>query len=122
MLIAVILVFSVVFGVKMDVEFRGGTMLTLSYQGEVDLDAVEQTVSETTGQQNLNVQTGSDIAGNQTMTITMPGSENMSTEEMDTLMQALTAQYPDNAFEENEINNVNPTIGNEFCSRAWWPW
>src|SRR5699024_9510402 len=40
-LIAVILVFSVVFGVKMDVEFRGGTMLTLSYQGEVDLDAVE---------------------------------------------------------------------------------
>ena len=117
-LIAVILVFSVVFGVKMDVEFRGGTMLTLSYQGEVDLDAVEQTVSETTGQQNLNVQTGSDIAGNQTMTITMPGSENMSTEEMDTLMQALTAQYPDNAFEENEINNVNPTIGNEFLLKS----
>ena len=117
-LIAVILVFSVVFGVKMDVEFRGGTMLTLSYQGEVDLDAVEQTVSETTGQQNLNVQTGSDIAGNQTMTITMPGSENMSTEEMDTLMQALTAQYPDNVFEENEINNVNPTIGNEFLLKS----
>ena len=40
-LIAVVVLFSFVFGVKMDVEFKGGTMLTLGYQNEIDLEAVE---------------------------------------------------------------------------------
>ena len=32
-LIAVVLVFCAVFGVKMDVEFKGGSMITLAYEG-----------------------------------------------------------------------------------------
>ena len=37
-LIAVVLVFCAVFGVKMDVEFKGGSMITLAYEGDVDLN------------------------------------------------------------------------------------
>ena len=113
-LIAVVVLFSFVFGVKMDVEFKGGTMLTLGYQNEIDLEAVETTIETATGQTDLTLQTGTDIAGNQTLTVTMPGSDNMTTEEVGALLTTLNEQYPDNAFDENEINNVNPTIGKEF--------
>lgn len=117
-LIAVVVLFSFVFGVKMDVEFKGGTMLTLSYQNEIDLEAVETTIETATGQTDLTLQTGTDIAGNQTLTVTMPGSDNMTTEEVGALLTTLNEQYPDNAFDENEINNVNPTIGKEFLLKS----
>ena len=117
-LIAVVALFCVVFGVKMDVEFKGGTMLTLGYQGTVDLQAVEQTIGTATGQSDLTLQTGTDIAGNQTLTVTMPGSDNMTTEEVDGLLTALNEQFPDSSFDENEINNVNPSIGKEFLLKS----
>ena len=117
-LIAVVVLFSFVFGVKMDVEFKGGTMLTLGYQNEIDLEALETTIETATGQTDLTLQTGTDIAGNQTLTVTMPGSDNMTTEEVVALLTTLNEQYPDNAFDENEINNVNPTIGKEFLLKS----
>ena len=117
-LIAVVVLFSFVFGVKMDVEFKGGTMLTLGYQNEIDLEVVETTIETATGQTDLTLQTGTDIAGNQTLTVTMPGSDNMTTEEVGALLTTLNEQYPDNAFDENEINNVNPTIGKEFLLKS----
>ena len=117
-LIAVVVLFSFVFGVKLAVEFKGGTMLTLGYQNEIDLEAVETTIETATGQTDLTLQTGTDIAGNQTLTVTMPGSDNMTTEEVGALLTTLNEQYPDNAFDENEINNVNPTIGKEFLLKS----
>ena len=117
-LIAVVVLFSFVFGFKMDVEFKGGTMLTLGYQNEIDLEALETTIETATGQTDLTLQTGTDIAGNQTLTVTMPGSDNMTTEEVGALLTTLNEQYPDNAFDENEINNVNPTIGKEFLLKS----
>lgn len=117
-LIVIVLVYSLVFGVSMDVEFKGGVVLTLGYENSLDLDAVEEAVSANVGQSNLNLQTGTDITGRQTLTVTLPGSENLTTDEMDSLLTSLNEQFPDNAFEENEISNVNPTIGKEFLFKS----
>lgn len=117
-LIAVVLVFSAVFGVTMDVEFKGGAMITLGYEGDVDLNDLKSTIAQSVGQSNLTLQTGTDIAGSQTLTVTLPGSETISTEELDTLIATLNEQYPDNAFIQNEVSNVNPTIGKEFLLKS----
>ena len=117
-LIAIVLVFSAVFGVSMDVEFKGGAMITLGYEGEVDLNGLKTVVADSVGQSNLTLQTGTDISGSQTLTVTLPGSETISTEELDSLIQTLNEQYPDNAFVQNEVSNVNPTIGKEFLFKS----
>ena len=117
-IVAVVLVFSAVFGVQMDVEFKGGSMITLGYQGEADLNALQGTIGSALEQQNLNLQTGSDISGNQTLIVTLPGSETVSTEELNELLTTLNAEYPDNAFVQNEVSNVNPTIGKEFLLKS----
>lgn len=117
-IIAVVLVFSVVFGVKMDVEFKGGAMVTVGYQGELDLNEAKQTIADNVGQSNLTLQIGTDIAGDQTLTITLPGSETLSTAELDSLISALNEAYPDNDFVQNEVSNVNPTIGKEFLAKS----
>ncbi|MDD6319324.1 MAG: protein translocase subunit SecF [Oscillospiraceae bacterium] len=117
-IIAVILVFSVVFGVKMDVEFKGGAMVTVGYQGDLDLNEVKQTIADNVGQSNLTLQTGTDIVGDKTLTITLPGSETLSTADLDSLIAALNEAYPESSFVQNEVSNVNPTIGTEFLAKS----
>ena len=117
-LIAVVLVFCGVFGVHMDVEFKGGSMVTLAYQGEADLNALKSTISGELNQSNLTLQTGSDISGSQTLTVTLPGSQTLTTEQLDNLLTTLNEQFPDNAFSQNEVSNVNATIGKEFLLKS----
>ena len=117
-LIAVVLVFCGIFGVKMDVEFKGGSMITLAYEGDADLNDLKSTLGTELGKSNLTLQTGSDISGNQTLTVTLPGSDTLTTEQLDNLLAALNEQYPDNNFVQNEVSNVDATIGKEFLFKS----
>ena len=117
-LIAVVLVFCGIFGVKMDVEFKGGSMITLAYEGDADLNDLKSTIGTELGKSNLTLQTGSDISGNQTLTVTLPGSDTLTTEQLDNLLTAMNEQYPDNKFVQNEVSNVDATIGKEFLLKS----
>ena len=117
-LIAVVLVFCGIFGVKMDVEFKGGSMITLAYEGDADLNDLKSTIGTELGKSNLTLQTGSDISGNQTLTVTLPGSDTLTTEQLDNLLAAMNEQYPDNNFVQNEVSNVDATIGKEFLLKS----
>ena len=117
-IIAIVLVFCGFFGVSMDVEFKGGSMITLAYEGEADLEALETTIGDELGRSNLTLQTGADISGAQTLTITLPGSDTLTTEQLDGLLTLLNEQYPDNQFAQNEVSNVDATIGNEFLLKS----
>ena len=117
-LIGVVLVFCGIFGVKMDVEFKGGSMITLAYEGDADLNDLKSTIGTELGKSNLTLQTGSDISGNQTLTVTLPGSDTLTTEQLDNLLAALNEQYPDNNFVQNEVSNVDATIGKEFLLKS----
>ena len=117
-LIAVVLVFCGIFGVKMDVEFKGGSMITLAYEGDADLNDLKSTIGTELGKSNLTLQTGSDVSGNQTLTVTLPGSDTLTTEQLDNLLTAMNEQYPDNNFVQNEVSNVDATIGKEFLLKS----
>ena len=117
-LIAIVLVFCAVFGVKMDVEFKGGSMVTLSYEGDVDLPSLKSEIGSQLGQNDLTLQTGSDISGNQTLTVTLPGSQTLTTEQLDDMLTAINEAHPENNFEQNEVSNVYATIGKEFLLKS----
>ena len=117
-LIAVVLVFCAVFGVKMDVEFKGGSMITLAYEGDVDLNDLKSAIGSELGKSDLPLQPGSAISGNQTLTVTLPGSDTLTTEQLDNLLASMNEQYPDNNFAQNEVSNVDATIGNEFLLKS----
>ena len=117
-LIAIVLVFCAVFGVKMDVEFKGGSMVTLSYEGDVDLPSLKSEIGSQLGQNDLTLQTGSDISGNQTLTVTLPGSQTLTTEQLDDMLTAINEAHSENNFEQNEVSNVNATIGKEFLFKS----
>ncbi|MEG0339530.1 MAG: protein translocase subunit SecF [Oscillospiraceae bacterium] len=116
-LIAIIIVFSLVFGVKMDIQFKGGAMLTYGYQGDVDIKAVENDVTSVL--KGASMQTGSNVAtGNKTIIISMPGTQTVSTEALEQIGVKLESNYKDNNFTQLSVSNVDPTIGSEFFAKS----
>ncbi len=116
--IAAIVVVALVGGVTMDVEFRGGAVITLGYEGTIDTQEIQGVIGDAVGQSNMTLQTGTNIAGTQTLTVTLPGSTTLSTDQLDNLLATLNETYPDNAFTQNQVSNVNPTIGGEFLAKS----
>lgn len=117
-LIVFILLFSLVFGVEMDIQFKGGAMLTYGYQGEASLSALQGDIESVLGS-NVTLQTGSSIAtGAQTLTISMPGTQTVETATVEQLSNALTTAYPELNFQQLSMNNVDPTIGGEFFAKS----
>ncbi len=117
-LIAFILLCSVIFGVKMDIQFKGGAMLTYSYEGEFDLNALNKDINAVLGS-SASLQTGDSIASNaKTVTISMPGSETVDAATVEALGGMFDEKFADNNFQQLSMKNVNPSIGKEFFAKS----
>lgn len=118
-LMAAIVLCAVVFGVHLDTEFTGGAMITLSYNNSFDLSAVQKTASEALGSNGLTLQTGENVAtGEQTLKISMPGTETVTTDEVQTLLDSLNENYPDNSFAQLSLSNVSAAMGTKFLQKS----
>ncbi len=117
-IIAVILLASLVLGVEMDVQFKGGSIISYSYEGDVDKDAFAGAARELTGA-NLSIQASTDIAtGRNTMVLTMPGTQSLTGEQMAAVTEGLRERFPDNNINTLSINNVSATMGAEFLAKC----
>ena len=118
-LMAAIVLCAVVLGGRLDTEFTGGAMITLSYEDSFDLSAVQKTASAALGSKDLTLQTGENVAtGEQTLKISMPGTETVTTDEVQNLLDSLNEQYPDNAFAQLSLSNVSAAMGTKFLQKS----
>ncbi len=116
-LLSLILVASFVFGVQLDIQFSGGALITYSYTGEVDLDEIQSSANEILGTE-VQMQEGINPAGGSTITFTLPGNETITVDELDNLSASFLETFPDAGFEQLEVNNVAPSIGNAFLLKC----
>ena len=118
-LMAAIVLCAVVFGVRLDTEFTGGAMITLRYEDSFALSDVQATAAEALGSKDLTLQTGENVAtGEQTLKISMPGTETVTTDEVQTLLDSLNEQYPENAFAQLSLSNVSAAMGTKFLQKS----
>ena len=118
-LMAAIVLCAVVFGVRLDTEFTGGAMITLRYEDSFNLSDVQATAAEALGSKDLTLQTGENVAtGEQTLKISMPGTETVTTDEVQTLLDSLNEQYPENAFAQLSLSNVSAARGTKFLQKS----
>ena len=118
-LMAAILLCAVVFGVHLDTEFTGGAMITLSYEGSFDQATVQKTAAAALENTGLTLQTGENLAtGDQTLKISMPGTETVTTEQVENLLDSLNENYPDNQFTQLSLSNVSAAMGTKFLQKS----
>lgn len=117
-LLALALLISIIFGVKVDIQFKGGTIATYSYSGELDIDAFEKTVQDQTGLQVKANAAKNAATGEPNVTLSFSTKEGLSAEDQNALTAALQEAYPDNTIETVSVNSVSPTMGKDFLLKC----
>lgn len=117
-IMACALISTFVFGIQLDIQFKGGSIITYSHTGEIDKTAAGSFIQKTLGD-NVTVQEAVDVAsGSTNMVVSLTASKSLSSEKQQELTTALQAQYPDQSLTVVKVNNVDPTIGKEFFAKC----
>lgn len=117
-LIVLMLAGAAVFGVDLDIQFKGGALITYSYTGDIDQADFQQSVESVLGQK-ISLQKSTDIAtGTQNFVVSLPTSEGLNADKQSELAAALDEKYKDNTIATASISVVNPTIGKEFLIKS----
>lgn len=118
--IAVItIITALIIGVPVDIEFKGGTMLTYSYEGDIDTKAVQKTV-EDLKLGTVGVTTGSAFGSDiETVQISFSSAEGLTAEVQSDVSDALVSSYPDNKLILVNSQDVNPSSGFSFFLKCF---
>ena len=117
-MVAITLLFSIFKGVELDIQYKGGTMITYSYTGEIDHSAFQSLVEETVGGRVF-IQDSSDIAtGSSNLVVSLASTDGLTSEEQATLSDAVESAYAENNLKTESISNVSATVGREFFIKS----
>lgn len=112
--IALTAVFTFVLGVNVDIRFKGGTMTTFSYEGEISTSDVKSTV-EALGTPRATVTTGTSFTGNlKTIVVSFAADEKMDDDMLLSVSDKLIEAFPDNHIEKMDTTNVSASAGSQF--------
>lgn len=105
-------------GVEVAIDFKGGTIVSYSYTGEIDETACKSKVEEILGTQ-VTLQTGESFdADTNTLTVSFSYDEGLNQDLKDELVTALQEIYPEAGVEELDSNDVSPSSGREFFGKC----
>ncbi len=119
-LIVIGIIFNFIFGINLDIQFTGGSMISYTYNGSVNESELKSLVQEITPDNQVSFTISKNLAGNNDkgdgyyFTVQFPGTDQIDTEVQSTILQTLEEKYPDNNFELSEFTSVDPTMGTKF--------
>ncbi len=116
--IAVAVILTFVMGMNIAIEFKGGTIITYSYNGTIDENRVASTATSVVNQP-CNAALGESLAdGMKTVSLSFPSSTGISADVQATLTDELDAAFADNSLELYSSQDVNPTTGSGFFGKC----
>ncbi len=122
-IIAIGLIFNVIFGTQLDIQFTGGAVIKYSYSGSIVQEEVENIVQDTAKKdvsvrilENVKSIDGSAAMNN--VSISFAGTDSISLNDQQAIEKALTAKYPNANFQVVESSSVNPSMGQSFFAKC----
>lgn len=120
---ACLVIFSVlstfIFGAKLDIQFKGGTLITYLYDGDIDSNQFKADAMEALGGLDLDVTIGSDFTtGRNTVKVSLISNAGLTAEKQIALTDALEEKYAANNIELLESTDVSPSAGSEFFKKC----
>ena len=105
-------------GVRLAIEFRGGTMITYNYDGDLDTNTVQSAIKEIVNVP-VNVRSGQALdTGNKQMNVSFTSDTGFNADRQQELTEALQAKFADNNIEVSDSNDVSPSSGREFLLKC----
>ncbi|WP_195983488.1 protein translocase subunit SecF [Clostridium sp. D33t1_170424_F3] len=122
--LAIGLIFNIIFGAQLDIQFSGGAVIKYSYSGSIAQEDVEKIVKDASGK-DVSVRIHEDMStvndptvANNSVSISFAGTDSISLEQQQAIAAALDEKHPDSNFEVIESSSVNPTMGRSFLLKC----
>ncbi len=113
-IVTVALLVSLIFGVNLSIEFKGGTMITYSYSGEIDVSKFESIATEVVGQ-DVNINQGQVFqSDDKYIEISFPSSDSVSQDVITKLDEKLQSEFKDSKLSAAAPKIVKPSTGRTF--------
>ena len=103
-----------IFGVNLDINFRGGTRISYSYTGDIADSDIEASLEDIIDG-SFKVDKSTSLAGDtKTFSVSLIGSKSLSAEVQENMLSALQEDFKDNEVDIYDSNSVSPTIAGTF--------
>ena len=118
LIIVIGLAAALISGVELDIQFRGGSLLSYTFSDDLELSEAERAV-EAVLNRDVTLQETEQLADQQkSLVVSVAGDEPLSPEEQTGVREALLRRFPGNGFEVSDVNVVDPAIGRETLFRG----
>lgn len=118
-LMAVCILSTFVLGAKLDIQFKGGTILTYVYDGEINVDEFVGKAKTALGGAEMTYTTGTDFTtGRNNIQLSLMSNEGINSDKQFELTNTLAASYAANNVELIESSDVSPSSGKEFFAKC----
>lgn len=118
LILVIISIASTFTGVDIALEFKGGTIITYSYEGDVDTSNIESTLSNLVGS-SVSVQEGESIGeAGKTLSLSFSSKDGLTVERQSEVTEAVRGLYPDANIEVLDSNDVDARSGSEFFTKC----
>ena len=119
----IIVIFSIlstfIFGAKLDIQFKGGTLITYLYEGDIDSNAFADDAEEALGGIQVKVTTGTDFnTGKNNIQLSLLSNSGLTADKQIVLNDTLEEKYADNSLQMAESTDVSPSSGKEFFQKC----
>ncbi len=105
-------------GVEVAIDFKGGTIVSYSYNGDIDETACKAEIEEILNSP-VTIQTGESFdADTNTLTISFSYSEGLTQDLQEEMLACVQKTYPDANVEILDSNDVSPSSGREFFGKC----
>ncbi len=117
-LAGIVFIFVPGFGVKLDINFGGGTKISYSYTGDIS-DADIESTAKSVLDKSFTVSKSTSLAGDtKTFEIALVGKNSVSAEKQEELTKSLTEKFADNEIALYNSNSVSPTVAGSFFVKS----
>lgn len=117
-LAGIVFIFVPGFGVKLDINFGGGTKISYSYTGDIS-DADIESTAKGVLDKSFTVSKSTSLAGDtKTFEIALVGKNSVSAEKQEELTKSLTEKFADNDIALYNSNSVSPTVAGSFFVKS----
>ena len=114
-LIAFSILSTFIFGVDLDIQFKGGTIITYVYDGDLDCDSFVKDAKDILGGIGVQYTTGVDFSSSKSnIQLSLTSTSGLSSDKQFELTNSLTEKYAENNIDLVESSDVSPSSGREF--------
>lgn len=115
---------NIIFGATLDIQFKGGTIVSYSFVGEIDDTQLKDAIQSATPDHQVSFTITKDIMNNTdeeqaySVAIQFSGNESVESDVISAITSALNEQFPDNHFEYKENSSVEAAMGMKFLLKC----